>query len=174
MRVYGARRARAQRLEEIGVKMLLWLVVGIFLLKVVWNLGLPYELLRRRLQKRRGAEGGISIFPALEIVSLALAVLLSSLSTGESWLSQPGNVFWWGLALIVSSYLHLIVATFLTGYLVVKPAKPTEDESLEAAFQPAKVGAKEHLERARRLRAGLPAVEYRQEDTSAFKEQGRS
>jgi hypothetical protein len=100
------------------VAILLWALAAIFCLKIVWNLGVPYELLRRRLKADTGAVQGISLAPALETAVLILIVVLSAVSTGDSWIETTSNVVTWGLILVAGSYLHLLLASFLVGWIL--------------------------------------------------------
>jgi Kef-type K+ transport system membrane component KefB len=100
---------------------LLWIVVGIFCLKIVWNFGVPYELLRRQFKKdpkMRG--GGISMVTFVEVFLLILAIALSSIAQGDSWMHRPKNVALWGVLVLVASYVHFVLAGMLCGWLATK------------------------------------------------------
>lgn len=67
---------------------LAWLAMILFSIKVFWNLGVPYELLRRRLVEAENSATGISLAPAIELSLLAPAIAFSALSRGESWINE--------------------------------------------------------------------------------------
>lgn len=82
------------------------LIVG---LKVIWNFGLPYAMMR---EKHRGW----SIFPVIESIPLLLAI-------GVSWLTSQGGVLSpttlavWGFGGILASYLHLAFGALIYGFV---------------------------------------------------------
>ncbi len=95
-----------------------WLAYGVLFasillvsVKVAWNIGLPYAMIRER---RRGVRRGWSIFPAIEIVPLLLAIGLAFAVSATGWLS-PRTLGIGGLALIAGSYLHLAIVSVCYG-----------------------------------------------------------
>lgn len=99
----------------------LWIVVGIFCLKIIWNLGVPYELLRRRFYKSPKKQGGgISMMIFVEIFLLVVAIVLSAIAQGDSWMHSPKKVALWGGIALVGSYVHLLVAGMFCGWLATK------------------------------------------------------
>lgn len=100
---------------------LLWITVCIFCLKLAWNIGVPYELLRRKLySKQAGVSGGISLMPTIEFFCLVFGILLSAVSNGDLWLNKPFTVALWGVILIVGSYIHLFLAGAVCGWIASK------------------------------------------------------
>jgi len=104
---------------------LLVIIMGIFCLKIVWNFGVPYELLRRQFNKdpkKRG--GGISMMTFVEVFLLVAGIVLSAIAQGNSWLHSPKNVALWGGLVLVASYLHFILAGMFCGWLATKIRHP--------------------------------------------------
>ena len=100
------------------INIALYLVTTLFVLKVLWNLTLPYVLAWRRYRGPGRANSGISLIPYLEIVLLIIATCVAALSHGPGWLHRPGRVAIWGGAVILLSYVHLAVAGVAAGWLV--------------------------------------------------------
>lgn len=79
--------------------------------KVVWNIGLPYAMLRERL---RGVHRGWSLFPAIEVVPLLVAMGLAFVISSSGVLDHR-TIASWGFAMVVGSYCHLAVASLCCG-----------------------------------------------------------
>jgi hypothetical protein len=82
--------------------------------KVVWNIGLPYAMLR---EHARGVHRGWSIFPLIEIVPLLVAIGLSYLVGGQGPIS-PRSLALWGFTAIFGSYFHFALVPYLYGICV--------------------------------------------------------
>ena len=97
---------------------ILYAAAILFGLKLVWNVGVPIELVLRQL-KTPVKSGGISIMPAVEVVLLLLLTLLSAVSTGEGWIHSPKRVMVWGACAILASYALAYLVGMLLGWLVI-------------------------------------------------------
>ena len=84
------------------------LLVGIVVIKVLWNFLLPYGMLR--MKERRP----ISFLPLIEVVPLGLAVLIAW-TAGLDDLLAARRIGLIGFGLIFGSYIHLCVVLFLGG-----------------------------------------------------------
>ncbi len=94
------------RSTALIVVSLLVIVVG---LKVIWNLFLPYGMIRLK-------EGqGVSTFPLIEFIPFVIAVLIAWAAGLTGWFS-PKSISVKGFALIALSYVHFIVVLMVVGY----------------------------------------------------------
>jgi hypothetical protein len=83
-----------------------FIAAGLFCLKILWNVSLPYALARRLT--RTGTDQGVSLMPGLEIALLAAAVVFTALAGPGRPLSAGGAAVI-GVATMLASYGHLIV-----------------------------------------------------------------
>ena len=97
---------------------ILYILVGLFGLKILWNLAIPYELALRKTNKGGRKISGISIVPLVEIGLLLLAAGAAALSAKQGWLQSPKNIVIWGLLAIGASYVHLVIAGMVMGWIV--------------------------------------------------------
>jgi hypothetical protein len=81
----------------------------IVIIKVIWNLGLPYAMMRDKSH-------GWAIFPLIEIIPLLLAILVSFLTQQRGKLS-PAHLALWGFVFIFASYIHLALVAILYGII---------------------------------------------------------
>lgn len=108
----------------IGI--VLYGVVALFLLKIVWNILTPYVLGRRLYLTEKDETSRISMAPFVEVFLLVSAILLSSFTTGASWLYSPKNIALAGVSLIALSYIHFVIAGVAIGWLVSRLRKQKE------------------------------------------------
>ena len=81
-------------------------------LKCVFNLTLPYALLRKK-------EGeGVSFMPYIEVILFPLVVAVSFATGGGSWTSQPKVVGIAAGALVIGSYLHFVLVMLVGGWFL--------------------------------------------------------
>src|SRR5258708_252846 len=88
---------------------LVCLCLIIVVVKIVWNLGLPYAMLREKAR-------GWSIFPLIEIVPLFVAIAIAFL-TQQHGVFSPLHLITWGLGAILVSYLHLAIVATVYGII---------------------------------------------------------
>jgi hypothetical protein len=91
---------------------LLYVCLLVVVLKIVWNLCLPYALVRRGPDK-----GGVSAFPLIEFVPLLIGVVSLYFFPGVGILT-PGRLLVYGICAIVISYLHLFAVLFISRFIM--------------------------------------------------------
>jgi len=102
------------------MSILIWLVLGILALKVIWNFGVPYALMRKPIDPKTGKRGGISLSLEIELFLLLLALGLSWFSKGDSFVDRPLTVLIYGGGAILLSYLHFFVGGKICSWLVAR------------------------------------------------------
>lgn len=86
-------------------------------LKILWNLSVPYDLHWRAVgRSSRPASAGISMMPLVDVVLLAAAVG-SAVIGGDDERCRPLAVGVLGMLAVAGSYLHLLLASMLLGWL---------------------------------------------------------
>ncbi len=100
------------------ITIILYILLGLFGLKLLWNLTIPYELAWRGLRCAGQKSSGITIMPFVEIGLWMLTIGAAALSDGRNWLQSPKNVAVWGGLAIVISYVHLVIAGMIAGWIV--------------------------------------------------------
>lgn len=78
----------------------------LFLLKMIWNVGTPYVILRRQSVSGDRRPKSISMHPFVDLMLLVVACVLGILS-GQDGVYRPSRVALAGITLIVASYSHL-------------------------------------------------------------------
>lgn len=104
-------------LAEILISVLLLIVA----LKVIWNVALPYGLLRMRTRRP------VSLFPLIELVPLAGALLIAWCGNTGGWLSVRTIVNTLGYA-VLFSYAHFMVVALFVG-LAMRARSSNENET---------------------------------------------
>lgn len=94
-----------------------YIVCAIFLLKIVWNMGIPFSLARKPIKDETGETSGISLAPFVEFFLLVVLLMLSFFSKGDSLLDNTIKVGLGGGALIVISYLIMALGGVFLGWL---------------------------------------------------------
>jgi hypothetical protein len=97
-----------------------FIVTGLFLMKILWNVTIPYVLAVRSLRARDGESRGISLLPFVEIALLGIAAGLSVIDHGSPWSWSLGTTLLVGGSIAVASYVHLVVAGAVAGWVVKK------------------------------------------------------
>jgi hypothetical protein len=105
------------------ITVLLYIFVCLFGLKILWNLIVPYELARRAWKGAGPRTSGISIMPLLEISLLLLAIGAAAWSGGGGWFHSPKDVALWGGLVVIISYVHLLIASRVAGWVVSRLKK---------------------------------------------------
>ena len=100
-----------------------YISAGLFLAKLLWNQGVPYDLAWRSWKSGGKSLGGISLMPLVEVCLLLMAIGTSALYGGKIWLPTPKQVAIWGAVAIMISYLHMAIAGFLMGWIVARSKK---------------------------------------------------
>ena len=91
---------------------IIWLCLAIVAIKIVWNLGLPYAMIRD--YKRTGISRGWSAFPLVEGIPLLIAALVAWLIGYDGSLA-PSKLLIYGFSAVILSYVHLVVVAFVAG-----------------------------------------------------------
>lgn len=97
-----------------------FLVTGLFLLKIFWNVTVPYMLAVRSFRTKDGESRGISLLPFVELALLGISAGLSLTEHGSPWSWSIGTTLLVGGAITVASYAHLIVAGAVAAWVVKK------------------------------------------------------
>lgn len=100
------------------MRFIIYVLCGLFALKIVYNLTVPYTLLRCKKD-----EEGISTMPYVEAFLLLLAVILALFVDGNDFLLHAGKLSLVGIGLIVASYLHFVVVAMIGGWIISKIEK---------------------------------------------------
>ena len=119
-RWYNRRAAYDGADRPVIERIALVLVSGLFGLKMAWNLAVPYVLTVRSMRTPSGNDEqskGISLMPAVEFILLAVGVILSWAGDCD-WPCNAGGVALYGGAIVVGSYIHLVAASALAGWVV--------------------------------------------------------
>jgi len=96
----------------------IFIVAAAFLMKILWNFAVPYILAVRSLRAGADEFSRVSLMPYLELGLLAIAAVLSLLDHGSPWPWGVGMTALVGGALVVASYVHLVVAGAIAGWVV--------------------------------------------------------
>jgi hypothetical protein len=96
---------------------IVFIVAGLFGLKIIWNVLTPFALALRAL-KSSGKTKGISMAPLVEIGLLLLLIFLSAITNGTGLLHQPKIIALWGAFAVLGSYFLFIVLGITLGWLV--------------------------------------------------------
>ncbi len=83
-------------------------------IKVLWNFGSAYVLIKRSLQSTDSEGVSISLHPMLDALLLVLSMVVS-VATIQAGLFRVSNVALYGIGGIVASYLHFFVVGMLFG-----------------------------------------------------------
>jgi hypothetical protein len=100
--------------ETIG-NVIVWIALMVFGLKTLWNIGVPYAMIRSAL-KHPESRHGWSLFIMLDLGLLAMATIGSLIARDAAVLSIM-SIAAYGILIIVAMYLHLAVVLFVGGYL---------------------------------------------------------
>lgn len=106
----------------------LYVLLGLFALKILWNLTLPYKM-AAMLSKCAGQRTStVTFMTFVEIVLLLLAIGTAALSDGKNWLHSPKNIAVWGGVAIVISYVHLVIMGMILGWIISSLKKRRKSE----------------------------------------------
>jgi hypothetical protein len=100
------------------MNLMLFILLEIFSLKILWNLIVPHELAWRGYKSDKNKSSGLSLMPYLEIGLLLLVVLISAIAGKSDKLFNPKGLAVWGCVAIVVSYVHLVIAGMIVGWIV--------------------------------------------------------
>ncbi len=103
-------------LLQVFSAMVMWTLLALLVAKTVWNIGVPYAMVREALRSP-DKKHGWSVFILLDVVLLALAMIASHLA-GESGPLGVWRIAIYGLGAITLSLVHLVIVLLLSGYLL--------------------------------------------------------
>jgi hypothetical protein len=93
------------------------LFAGILFLKILWNLTVPYVGFIRLVRDPNKNKEAISLIPIVEAIFFLMWITTAVFSSRSNWLLHPRVVLAIGLISVVGSYLHLLVAGFVCGFI---------------------------------------------------------
>lgn len=92
-------------------------------LKLISNLGVPYELLRTAKLDGFDRRSGISLMPEVEVFLLGVGLFLSLFSSGDAFFTKPLFLMVWGGLAIVFSYVHMFLVMMIGGWMITRNSK---------------------------------------------------
>jgi hypothetical protein len=109
------------------LKMITLVCLALFVLKILWNLRVPYVMLGIMWKHQVGdAEPrGVSVLPLVELPLLVGWIALAAIVDSQLWIYDARFVSAAGVAVAVGSYLHLLIVA-LFGTWMISCAKSNE------------------------------------------------
>ena len=92
-------------------------VVGLFALKVAWNVLVLYDVLNDLRRGKRAPKSGVSMMFGVEIVLLAILVTTTVVIEAPSWMPRPAMTAVVGAVAIAASYLHMLIFIRLSNWI---------------------------------------------------------
>lgn len=99
-------------------KLLIYLILGLLGLKILWNLTLPYRMALMLLRSNEQRTSRITFMTFVEIILLLCAIATAWIFNGGDGNLSPQKIALWGIVAIVGSYIHLIIAGMIAGWIV--------------------------------------------------------
>lgn len=93
-----------------------WVAVGLFFLKIAWDVLIPFDLMRRGRGAKPGERVGTSLMPYVEIGLWLVWLLWAFFSDGDGWVHRPKPVAVWGGGAILASYALMFAVGNLLGW----------------------------------------------------------
>jgi hypothetical protein len=93
-----------------------WLLAALLVLKILWNLLVPYVLARQMWKSPTGRSQSVSMFTGVEVIIVLLAGLASWISSLQGYLA-PRYVVTVGILATVVSYVHFFCVAIVAGLL---------------------------------------------------------
>lgn len=97
-----------------------WLVATLFCLKIGWNFLTPYVMAVQLFRTDATKTNSVSLAIAVEFLLWVIALVVSTIASDATWLLRPKQVALYGVALIIASYVHFILASVTAGWLASK------------------------------------------------------
>lgn len=96
-----------------------YVVVCLYVLKIIWNLGVPFALAWRLYNDAEREETpGISLCPFVEGILIVVAIPLTFAADESHWTGQCGTVMTAAVAAGVVSYVLIGIIGFLSGAVI--------------------------------------------------------
>jgi hypothetical protein len=97
-------------------RVVFFVLAGLFCLKILWNLTVPYMIARRSFRSEGSKPKGVTLMPIVEVVLLGASVALA-VPMRADWPLSPRGVLSWGALILVGSYIHLFVVGSIAGWI---------------------------------------------------------
>jgi hypothetical protein len=114
---------RATRTASAEMNYITYIVAGLFAIKIIWNLIVPYDLAIKSLRAKDGRRPGTSLMPLVELGLLGGIAALSSVDGRALWSWTVGRTLFVGVTIIIASYTHMLVAGILAGWIISRIRK---------------------------------------------------
>ena len=92
------------RSEENKMKTIFYIFLSLFVMKLVWNIGVPIDLFLRLRRGRIAKNNGVSLMPFVEITFLSILFILSIFIKFNHVFFHPKNVIFVGGGSVIFSY----------------------------------------------------------------------
>ena len=122
----GDSRSTPDQKEMIVLQILFYFLASLFLAKIVWNVLTPIAMSYRLYRNGEDEVGGISLALAVEIGLYLILVFLAVIVGGEAWIPVWREVAFWGLGIIVLSYICFFAVSVLAGFIASKMGSKLE------------------------------------------------
>lgn len=99
---------------------IVFLMLLVVWLKILWNILLPYGMIRQKEIR------SVSTFPLIEIFPFVIAILLAWACTLKGWFSAT-NIAIFTSILIILSYMHFVLVLMVAGYVRSKRHEADSD-----------------------------------------------
>jgi hypothetical protein len=93
------------------------IVVALFIMKLLWNLTVPYVLAVRLWRTKTVDKVSTSFMTFIELTLLGIIAILSLFDNGSPLSWTIGTTLLVGGGLIAGSYVHFVVAGFLVSWI---------------------------------------------------------
>jgi len=100
---------------QVLAAIMMWLCIALFVVKSLWNLGVPYAMIHEALKHPKNRHGW-SLFILLDLGVLAIA-LVACVIAGKFAPTETLNMLVCGVGVILGCYVHLIVVMLIGGYM---------------------------------------------------------
>jgi hypothetical protein len=108
------------------VTIVLYGLAGLICLKILWNLCVPYALALGPVDANTGTSRRISLMPIVEVALLLLMLAATRLASASSAMHDSTNVAVVGVIMIVGSYVHLVLAPVVVGWIAANVRRRRE------------------------------------------------
>ena len=100
------------------MKAVLFILVVLYVLKVLWNFVVPYDLSVRSTKPDFEKSSGISLSPHIEFILLAIVVSVSAFSGEALGFVSYKYLAAYGFLAIRISYVHIFIGGIIAHYLI--------------------------------------------------------
>ena len=89
------------------MRLIFYIAAGLFVLKLIWNVGVPVDMFLRRGQMKNGS--GVSLMPSIEVALMITLFICSFFIDGNTFHYRPIGVLLMGSGSIALSYILMLV-----------------------------------------------------------------